>query len=50
MNVRIIAKNHAADPEKEFHTKSSLKLYGHGYTASVGVKIRKIRSKIILMN
>ena len=27
MNVRMIRKNHAADPEKRFPTKSTLKSY-----------------------
>ena len=29
MNFRIITKNHAADPEIKFLTKSISKLYGH---------------------
>ena len=29
MNLRIITKNHTADPEKGFLTKSLLKPYGH---------------------
>ena len=29
MNLRIITKNHAADPEIGFLTKSSSKPYGH---------------------
>ena len=30
INIRIITKNHAADPEIEFLTKSISKLYGYG--------------------
>ena len=44
MNLRIITKNHAADPEIGFPTKSSSKPYRprNGHAASVEVKFQKI--------
>ena len=42
MNLRIITKNHAADPEIGFLTKSISKpnCRGNGHTDSVGVIIK----------
>ena len=36
MNLRIITKNHEAEPEKEFLTKSILKPYGRATAMPLG--------------
>ena len=42
MNLRIINKNHAADPGRGFVTRSILNLYGHGHTDSEGDKFKEV--------
>ena len=43
MDLRIITKNHAADPEIGFLTKSISRPCRNGHAASVGVKSSELR-------
>ena len=45
MNLRIITKNHAADPEIGFLTKSILKPYGCATTVPPAWELSKIARK-----
>ena len=49
MNLRIITKNHAADPEKRFSHKIDFEALWprNGHAASVGVNLNKKCEKII---
>ena len=46
MNLRIITKNHGADPDIGFFTKTNSKPNGHA--ASVGVNGGEIPQKLII--
>ena len=48
MNLRIIMKNHTADSEKAFLTKSISKPYGHAASVRVKACSSDLRIKIIL--